>query len=273
VLSEPVTPRIYCDTSLIVEYVLASGLEPEAEPLNPAFRETDFEKSQRAYVKELFRSAGNKLENLVRLRSIVGHHSTEAKMVVSPFVLLELDEFCAATKFKAVVGEVTGSKWLDRYDSKRVGPLIQKVYEDQEKGHDYAKQLWGALTAHGRGEDIAGIAIEPVKNLSLDGKVFRKVELLALMQMGMADITHVLAAASMGCTHIATMDEDFKRLRNVIEEAFPLKILHHAEVFQVVKSGPIPKWTSEEMAKFLDDEPLSPKIARLPRQGRHNPGS
>ena len=48
---------VYCDTSLVVDYMIASGREPEAVALaarNP-FPESDFDRKQRMYWETLFK--------------------------------------------------------------------------------------------------------------------------------------------------------------------------------------------------------------------------
>jgi hypothetical protein len=56
------------------------------------------------------------------------------------------------------------------------------------------------------------------------------------MQLGMADIIHLLAADALKCTHFASTDSDFNRLRQEIEGSFKFKILFKDEIFGVVKT-------------------------------------
>ncbi len=224
---------VYCDTSLVIDYMLATGREPEANR-NP-FPESDFRRKERVYWETLFRD-DKRYQFAVKLRSILGWNFPKSKVVISPFVLLELDEWFAEETFKRNALEGTHVKAIQTHSRKQIGEFIQQIVRDAKEAEDsFAAQLWGAMASGARGECLAGIIIKPVHNLRFGADKFSKVSLLSHMQLGMADIIHLLAADALKCTHFASTDSDFSRLRKEIEAAFKFKILFKDEIFSVVK--------------------------------------
>jgi len=234
-------PKIYCDTSLIVDYLIASGREPEA--CQPAIPEQEHERIAREYWQELFNH--NKRYNLgTQLRSLIGWQNCEVDVVVSPFVLLELDAWYAEESFKQHAVEGTHFKAIQSLSRKRIGELLHKVYQDQKdvertycsNTDPYCAPLWAAVTSR-NGDALDGIEIEGVEAMCLDASAFRKVSLLAILQMGMADIVHLLAADHLECDYLATTDDDFHRLRNEIETESKLGILYKQEIAQKLREA------------------------------------
>jgi hypothetical protein len=227
---------VYCDTSLVVDYIIAAGREPEANP-RFEFPQSEFRRKERIYWEMLFRDE-KRYRFATKLRSIVGWTFSNSKLIVSPFVLLELDEWLAEETFRRNALEGTHVKAIQTLSRKDIGKYIQQVYRDSKgAGDSFAAQLWGAMASSARGEAIAGIDIKPVDNLRFGPNAFKKVSLLSHMQMGMADIVHLLAAEALNCTHFASTDSDFGRLRDEIEAQFKFKILLKDEIFAVVKAG------------------------------------
>jgi len=230
---------VYCDTSLVVDYMIASGREPEAVALaarNP-FPESDFDRKQRMYWETLFKY-DKRYQFAMKLRSIVGWTFPEAMLIVSPFVLLEVDEWYAEETFKRHALEGTHVKAIQTHSRKAIGEFIQQVYRGAKAATDsFAAQLWGAMANGARGEFLEGIQIRPVDHLRFGPGAFKKVTLLSYMQLGMADIVHLLAAEALKCTHFAATDSDFGRLRDEIEANFKFKILLKDEIFGIVKPG------------------------------------
>jgi hypothetical protein len=227
---------VYCDTSLVIDYMLATGREPESAMRNP-FPESEFNRKQRSYWETLFRN-DKRYQFAVKLRSLVGWNFPKSRMVISPFVLLELDEWFAEEVFKRHALEGTHVKAIQTHNRKQIGEFIQQVVRDAKGADDsFAAQLWGEMASGARGEYLAGIMIKPVDKLRFDSGVFSKVSLLSHMQLGMADIVHLLAAEALKCSHFASTDSDFNRLRAEIEASFKFKILFKDEIFSVVKAG------------------------------------
>ena len=228
---------VYCDTSLVIDYMLAQGREPEAAVASSPFPESDNVRKEREYWETLFRH-DKRYQFASRLRSIVGWKFPAARMVVSPFVLLELDEWFAEECFKRYALKGTHVKAIQTHSRKEIGKFIQLIVRDSNSNDDsFPAQVWGAMASRIRGESLAGIQVESIENLCFDADAFGKVSLLSHMQLGMADIVHLLAADSLKCTHFASTDSDFDRLRKEIEDSFKFKVLFKDEIFGIVKAG------------------------------------
>lgn len=226
---------VYCDTSLVIEYVLAEGREPESRNVFEPFPLSENEREKYEYWETLF-GHKNRYQFGTKLRSLIGWQYPAEKFVISPFVLLELDEWYAEECFKQHALEGTYVKAIQRHSRKNIGKFIQKVIHDSQLEEDsYPAKIWSAMASRLRGESLAGIQIKAVDTLIFDDRAFQKVTVLSHMQLGMADIVHLLAAESLKCTHFATTDEDFKRLKNEIEKVFEFKVLFKEAIFQVVK--------------------------------------
>ncbi|MDX1948090.1 MAG: hypothetical protein SFU86_22015 [Pirellulaceae bacterium] len=226
---------VYCDTSLVIDYLLAQGREPEAAVSPSHYPESEHQREEREYWEALFRH-DKRYQFATRLRSIVGWNVPTARMAISPFVLLELDEWYAEECFKRHALDGTHVKAIQTHSRKEIGEFIQKVVRDSEENYQsFAGRIWGEMASRIRGESIAGIHIEAVDQLKFDADAFDKVTLLSHMQLGMADIVHLLAADSLKCTHFASTDSDFNRLRVEIEASFKFKVLFKDEIFGIVK--------------------------------------
>ena len=161
-----------------------------------------------------------------------------SRVVISPFVLLELDEWYAEECFKRQALEGTHVKAIQTHSRKQIGEFIQQVVRDSRNEYNsFVSHLWAAMASGTRGQSLAGIEIESVESLQLNSDAFAKVSLLSHMQMGMADIVHLLAADALSSTHFASTDSDYNRLRMEIEESFDFKMLFKDEIFSVVKAG------------------------------------
>jgi predicted nucleic acid-binding protein len=228
---------IYCDTSLVIEYLLAQGREPEAANGSSPFLEPDHQREEREYWKTLFRY-DKRFQFAIRLRSIVGWNFPNSEMVISPFVLLELDEWYAEECFKQHALGGTHVKAIQSHSRKEIGQFIQAIVRDSDANdNSFPARVWGAMASRIRGESLAGIQIRAVDQLKFAEDAFGKVSLLSHLQLGMADIVHLLAADSLKCTHFATTDSDFHRLRKEIENTFDFKVLFKDDIFGVVKPG------------------------------------
>lgn len=64
-----------------------------------------------------------------------------------------------------------------------------------------------------------GIPIAPILNFDLHyAECDSPLQLMAALQVGAADILHVLFAAHLGCAYFASLDCDFRRIRELIHE-------------------------------------------------------
>jgi hypothetical protein len=226
-------PKIYCDTSLVINYMIAEGREPESQ--SNVFPESEYTKAEREFWEKLFRH-DRKYNLATKLRSIVEYHFPNIELVISPFVLLELDGWYAEESFKRNALECTNVKVIQTYSQKQIGKYIKAIRDEAKLNRNsFASDVWRAIAGCARGESLAGIKIEKVDGLRFDKATFSKVAVFACLQIGMADIVHLLAADELKCTHFATTDSDFNRIKDEIESVFNFKLLFKDDILKIVK--------------------------------------
>ncbi len=60
-------------------------------------------------------------------------------------------------------------------------------------------------------------------------KVWQEPSAYAYLQLGAADIMHILLAQHLGCQYIASFDTDFKRVKDIVSEETGISILTSPE--------------------------------------------
>lgn len=156
--------------------------------------------------------------------------------------------------FKQLGAEVSGMVFLQRKGKKEIGDYLKKGYElwlaeGDEKHHDPQAGTSGLESlmistwlnhsfsfSHG----LAGILVAPIANFSWppaqenDDDSFADPYMLAYLQLGLADIIHVLLANHLGCRYFASFDSDFRRAREFIEETGMSVLTSPEEVLSIL---------------------------------------
>jgi hypothetical protein len=236
-------PKVYIDTSLALDYYLATGREwPEGHFID---HRSDYEKAEQALWEEFLKD-NKRIARATRLREIVSWNYPEARLVISPLVLFEMQEWIAADTIKRGYLTVTHPKALQSLSVKEIGVFAKRLWDSGSgQSEGYRRDLAYALFHSPIGEGLIGIQIEDVPALTIGKRAFAKVVPLAVFQIGLADIIHILAAKKLGCTHFATVDADFKRAREVMEKELKVHLLFEEEIFNVIKpTGPPRKSSS-----------------------------
>ena len=65
-------------------------------------------------------------------------------------------------------------------------------------------------------------------------KIWQEPSMYSYLQVGVADILHVLFAEHLGCKYIASFDKDFTRVKNIIERETSLSLLESPEAIIAV---------------------------------------
>lgn len=82
------------------------------------------------------------------------------------------------------------------------------------------------IDAHG----LQGLLQVDIVNFHLlVNKIWEEPSAYAYLQLGVADIMHILLARHLGCQYIASFDSDFKRVKEIINEETGLSVLSTAE--------------------------------------------
>lgn len=98
------------------------------------------------------------------------------------------------------------------------------------------RMTWPGLDYHELHESLAGILVPDIVDFSFSMEKTLALGIFAYLQMGAADIFHLLLAQHYGCSWVASFDTDFARCRHSIQDVLGLSLLT----------------TPEEILKILD---------------------
>jgi len=236
-------PAVYFDSSVLIDYWMTEGLEldqPEDQVLK-IIREN--EPKNLIVIRELLK-ADKRVQRVVEIRRKLLFGKPKSSAVVSPLSLLELMEWNAEAAFKDTATEAVGARSIQRKSKKDIGNYLKKLLElrrdEIEKQRGKKKQYstgleilmsdtWlnkGFVECHG----LQGLLQADIVNfkLTLD-KAWQEPSAYAYLQLGISDIMHILIAQHLGCNYIASFDEDFRRVGDIIQEENQIKVLTSPE--------------------------------------------
>jgi len=232
-------PAVYVESSVIVDYWSAEGLEthldePAAIPLGEEYDEA---------VRSLFRYQ-KRLRQMAYIRREVCAGLRDLWVVTSPLAILELFEWYAHSSFKQIASRAAGVVSIDRMSRKDVGDFLARIWKEGEAEMSSVRDHYNVNKApkvalfndcmlntsfmefHG----LDGILDVDVKGLVIDARELgSSLAPLAYHQVGLADLLHLAVARHLKCEYFASFDSDFKRCRDFIEERFRLKLISDVE--------------------------------------------
>jgi hypothetical protein len=232
-------PSIYFDSSVLIEYWMTEGAEIE---IPDEIRRTQ-ERSWLVALREILKS-DVRFSKVVEIRKKLLSEYVRVSCVISPLAIIELTEWYAESAFKNIVAEASGVMSIQRKSKKEIGSLLAKILDKrkdevknkiaQPRGLSTGLEIlvaetWlnpGFAKAHG----FRGLLEVDLINFNLDiARTFNLPFVFAYLQMGLADILHVMAARHLGCTYIASFDSDFLQNKRHIEEGAKLRLLSSPE--------------------------------------------
>jgi hypothetical protein len=246
-LKETLLPSMYLDSSFLIDYWLAEGTEVETEndewDLMNLMRMNELPHLQ--VVREILRSE-KRISKMIEIRKKIINEEVRTTPIYSPISLLELMEWEAEAAFKQIASEAAGALSIQRKSKKEIGRLLKEALdrwnvevelqkrEGRKSGEttgleDLMNETWlnrSFVEYHG----LSGLQkIDIVNfNLSID-RVWAEPSAYAYLQVGVADIIHILLAQHLGCKYIATFDSDFKRVKDIIMEETEMEVLSSPE--------------------------------------------
>jgi len=253
-LTDRFSPAVYFDSSVLIDYWMAEGLESPGETTEIERDwavSTDHPLGQ--VVRDLVR-ANTRLSKVAELRRKVILGETRAWPVTSHAALWELQEWLAESAIKQAGAEVLGMVFWQRKSKKEIGDHLKKAFElwqdeGDEQHHDsetgtssleaLMQETWLNLS-YARAHGLQGISIAETVGFSWPPKQgdgehsFADPYTLAYLQLGLADIMHVLMANHFGCRYFASFDSDFRRAREFIEGSGMLVLASPEEVLSVL---------------------------------------
>lgn len=236
-------PAMYFDTSVLVDYWMTEGLEVDwsEDPVMKIISENELK--DLIVVKELFK-ADEGIQKVVEIRKKLLFEKCKLSAVVSPLSLLELMEWNAEASFKQTAAEAVGAKTIQRKSKKEIGNYLKKLLElrrdevkkqgGNKKEYSTGLEILMGNTSLNRGfaecHGLQGLLQADIVNFKLTcDKAWQEPSAYAYLQLGISDTMHILLAQHLGCYYIASFDEDFRRVRNIIEEENQMKVLTSPE--------------------------------------------
>jgi len=245
-LKKRLLPAMYLDTSVLIDYWTTQGLEI-AETEEDELRET-YELPLLPVVKEIMRSE-NRIKKVIEIRKKLALGKSTVTPVVSPLALLELIEWHAEAGFKQVASEASGALFIQRKGKKEIGDYLKTALE----WHGIeAKDLRGTKRSEAVGilstgldmlmdetmlnpsfavsHGLQGLHLVDIVTFSLPmARIWDAPYAYAYLQLGLADIMHILVAKHLGCEYIASFDSDFKRVRDAVSKETGISVLTSPE--------------------------------------------
>lgn len=240
-LQEKFLPAIYFDTSVLVDYWMTEGMEMPETEMGKLMK--DNESPHLQVVRDILRSE-KRINKVADIRKKVLFEEVKVTPVVSPLSLLELMEWGAEAAFKQIASEASGTVFIQKKSKKQIGDDLKKALELREKE---SKEQKGKKRGVSTGLDILmsetwlnrsfvdshgldGLLQVDIVNFHLTvSKVWEEPSAYAYLQLGAADIMHILLAQHLGCQYIASFDMDFKRVKDVVSEETGISILTSPE--------------------------------------------
>ena len=212
------TPIIYCDTSFLLEYWEADPYYDDSplEKLSKQNRPKEYD-----YIKR-FITTEKRHESLKPLRRLIDNYQGNIQLVSSVFALMEIYEKHAEWNLKKLLMEATGIDRILNKGRKDIGDMIKKMLDNEEEG----KSIVYSLIPYDLGRSLFGVEFKDLQNCYFSERDFhKKITLLSVLQLGVADILHLIAAQKLGAQYLFTYDTDFERVKDIAESNFGVEVI------------------------------------------------
>lgn len=218
-----IQPAAFCDTSFLIDYIDSDSHNPDYNRF-PWNKENPDDKLFREYLKSEQRT-----KQIYRIREIIENFDNKLNLVYSPACRLELEEVLSEYAFRNYGVEVSDIKHLQRKSRKEIGDIINKIRLDSKlKGpSNELNNLYYHffLITDNITEFLPGLYEVDLINIRITKKDFYKFGFLANLQIGFADIFHLISTQRLGCKYFFTLDKDFARASSEIESIFNFEVV------------------------------------------------
>lgn len=224
-------PAAFCDTSFLFDY-WSSIIHSPLLQSNPL--------SQKDQVEEFFldyTNAHSRTKKIYQIRKRIEDFDSNLNLIYTPACRLELEEIITASRFKKYGIEISEStSSFIKKGNKEIGNLLLKLKKDFTndikksgpiKMDKNLKLLFNHFffTTDEINEGLEGIIEFDIINFSLTKKEFKNLIYFANMQVGFADIFHLLSAFKLGCAYFFTLDSDFNRIKEDVAHIYKIEIV------------------------------------------------
>lgn len=226
-------PAIYLDSSFVIYYWLVEDLDLDKDELKLT------EISYYPLMRKLFKSE-EKFEKIFNIREKILSGKNIMTPVVSPLATLELMEWYTESGFRNIAFGAAGYNIIKNMGKKDIGEYVKKLLELRKEEIDKDKlssknnitelgmlhsELWlnrSYAICNGL-QGLSEVGIQKF-NFSID-ETWKLPSLLSFLQIGLADIMHIILAKHLGCEFICSLDSDFTRVKDFVKEELDITIL------------------------------------------------
>jgi len=234
-------PAVYMDSSVLIDYWMTEGME--------SWTEEDYEEWKRnepkasLVIREILKS-DVRLNKVSEIRRKFVFAQAKVTPVVTPLSLLELMEWNAESAFRQYASDFVGAIRVRKSGRKDIGDYLRKALDLRKTE---IKLLNGKTLRESTGLEmlmtdcwlsrsfaechgLQGLLQVGIKNFNFAiDNTWQEPFAYAYLQLGIADIMHVLLAKHLGCSFFASFDVDFKRVREIIKEETGMTLLSSPE--------------------------------------------
>lgn len=238
-LKKVMHPAVYLDSSVIIDYWLVEGCE-----YSPSLDEIIKESEYKTVMRNLLH-ADKRLDKVTEIRiKLTGSSKTTA--IVSPIGILELIEWNAEHTFKELAASAARVQFVQKQGKKKIGDYLKELLRLKREETELQKETTDKITcstgldilmsetrlepsylaAHG----LDGLFYADIKGFSFSFEdIWQESSVFAYLQLGAADIMHLLLAKHLGCDYIASFDNDFTRVGDIVKEKMNVTIISSPE--------------------------------------------
>jgi hypothetical protein len=224
-------PAAFCDTSFLFDY-WSSIIHSPLLQSNPFSHKDQVEELFLEYTK-----AHSRTKNIYQIRKRIEDFDFKLNLIYTPACRLELEEIITASRFKKYGIEVSEStSSFVKKGNKEIGDILLKLKKNYTndlkksgalKMDENLKLLFNHFffTTDRINEGLEGIIEFDIINFSLAKKELKNLIYFANMQVGFADLFHLLSAFKLGCKYFFTFDTDFKRIKEEVAHIYKIEIV------------------------------------------------
>jgi hypothetical protein len=232
-------PAVYFDSSVVIDYWRAEGMEMPETEMDRFVKEDELLQVVRSIL-----ASEVQFNRMAEIRKKLSFDEAKVTAVVSPLSLLELMEWQSEAAFKQIASEASGVGFIQKRSKKQIGDYLKEALKmrraefEEQKGNKQGKstglewlmsETWlnrSFLECHG----LKGLLQVDIVNFHLTiNKSWMEPSAYAYLQLGTADIMHILLALHLGCKYIASFDSDFLRVKDIIQEETGILVLSSPE--------------------------------------------
>lgn len=240
-------PAVYFDSSVLIDYVCCEELTYPEEMRLPTTL-TPQESAFSSICKD-----DPKLNVLAKVRHALDEFKPRITAVYTGLGILELQGWWAENCLKQSALSSQPLKVVSKWDKKQSGRHLKKLFdarreESSETNSSQATKLTDLECfmrsswldpAWTENEMLRGLRFVEISKFQLDmKKVWGGASALSFLQLGAADIFHILFAQHLGCDYIVSFDSDFQRVQEVLHEEWGLRVVSNPkDLLALVSTG------------------------------------